>query len=431
MTVNRYKGSSMFSANADAEKWSLALSTIVFSFFIANIALGFQNVFGINQQSVSFLAKIIVVLSIARCMPSFIRLDIRPILAIIGFIIVLFCVQSTLFREQNTWFMPLQIDFITLCLPVVLCMAMMPDYDVALKYLLYVSIGISVIVSLSIVFIGSRMFSGYAMGMANSLIIPTNMLSIATARERRRTVKAVYIILMIMNCLAVLVYGSRGALLAIAAFSVYLGLVGFPINRNILPNLLAIAIIALLALYMDKIIDVLSNLSLSLGFRSRTLLLLSEGGTLHDSGRLNIWGSVWADCLRNPFMIRGLCSDYVLTGGYCHNVLLTLCHNFGIVAGAILIVVLTVLILRTLLGEDTSRGIICVLLLSAFFPLLLWSDTIWSHPWFWGWLVLQLRKGVSRRNDDEAIGLNARHDVYRRYDKSTRHSLQARKDSHG
>ena len=140
--------------------------------------------------------------------------------------------------------------------------------------------------------------------------------------------------------------------------------------------------------YSKEITVALSQISSKIGLNSRTLNLLLSNNINHDSGRRELWAIVLSEICVSPFSIRGINADYLLIGIYSHNFIIELLYEFGILLGVPFIIYIIYAIFKTVISKNNYYTNLLKILLFNFFPLILWSATIWTSMFFWIWLLL-------------------------------------------
>lgn len=382
-------------AAKDDKHWSLALGLIVAGNVIANLGTGFENVLGVPQTLVSIVAKGIILLSLAVCVPSFIRKrNFKSVLLLVLSVFFISLLNLLAFSANNSYFLMVLSDFVTLSLPVCICVLMIDDFDIALKALNDVSVALACVLSFVLIVYGGSFFSNYNMGLSGALIIPIDVLLLyALKYENDRRRKALGIVLAATLFFSVLFYGSRGALVSVVVFLVVLLFRGGVSSRK--EFIVKLAIIALtvgVVACSGSIVDRVATIARDAGFQSRSLAMLEHGTALQDSGRSNIQGKVLNDLELDPFAVRGVASTFVVSGDYSHNVVLDLWHNLGVVLGSIALLAIAALGIQTIRSPENCKNDIALVLFLTFFPQALWSGYIFSSTSFWPWVLLEVRK---------------------------------------
>lgn len=170
--------------------------------------------------------------------------------------------------------------------------------------------------------IGLFFIDNYNMSFSYGLLLPTLILF---SRKKWYSILASFIMLFL-----IITIGSRGAAVVIIIYFIY---DMFFNNRKMIPIFIISSFILLASL--PFILDFLGNI----GIQSRTLWLLAEGNIAHDSGRSDLYTKMLDIFWENPILGIGLYGDRVhLYGVYCHNILLELYLDWGIILATILIV---------------------------------------------------------------------------------------------
>lgn len=377
----------------DQKRWSFAICLIVIGVFVANIGVGIEQISGISQQFVSNASKLAIFCCLLRCVPSFIRCNILPVVLLAYSFLILTVTQVLLFPENNEWFISVAIEMLAIVFPFVLCLEMIDDFDCAMDYLVRASCILSASLLFVVIAYGGSFFSSYSMGFSDSLIFPTNVLvfSIADKRASKKS-RIIMTLLALSNVWAILTYGSRGSLVAVAvcAAAQFFLFDNNQDKKKVVFKLFIMVVILLGILFFQDIVILLAQTADWFGFNSRTLWLLASEGAMHDSGRIDLWLAVLNDCLSDPIAIRGICSAYPLVGNFSHSILLDAWHNFGMLFGSVFICFVIYLLVFTvkLAKQGTAYGKTLAMLMLSAFPILLWSGTFWTNPYFWGWFVM-------------------------------------------
>lgn len=140
----------------------------------------------------------------------------------------------------------------------------------------------------------------------------------------------------------ILNYGNRGALVVVAVAIVVLMAVYIPLKHLVLLGVVLIlagfAVLPFLQPIMRLAGDLLGfDLTLSRNFR-----LLSEGALGYDSGRFPIWRVCFDVILQHPLLGNGSQEERAAAmirlgeAHYAHNIVLELCVDFGVIAGALI-----------------------------------------------------------------------------------------------
>jgi hypothetical protein len=198
-----------------------------------------------------------------------------------------------------------------------------------------------------------------------------------------------------------LVFGSRGALVSVLFFILISILVYIQYKKQKTMYIFVVSLsFVFIILLSSQIIELITHILNVFGVSSRNLLLISSSNFLYDSNRFVIWKSILNDFLQNPFIIRGINSDYFVqtglsTADYSHNLFIEIFHSFGMVFGFIFSAFIIARVVKTFNFKTDNYSMVKLVFLSGFFPLLLWSGSIWTNSSFWFWL--SFRKPTSKK----------------------------------
>lgn len=256
--------------------------------------------------------------------------------------IILLILYTLIFFPVNTQCIKSGSFYILLVnLPTFLCIASIKNIAYLNQIILIISrlVFFGGLIVVSLILLGLIQFSTYNMPFSYYLLMP----ALIFLNQK----KTIYYVGFVIICIIMLFFGSRGPLFASI---VYLFISNkFFITSKLYIKLLIflIAIILLLANFNS----ILFYLEDSFNISSRTLSLLLSGHLTSDSGRMTIYSKVWESIIDKPFWGYGLFSDRVLLGNintevYAHNLFLEVFHNFGILAGGLIIVIITMLSIK-------------------------------------------------------------------------------------
>lgn len=208
--------------------------------------------------------------------------------------------------------------------------------------------------------------------------------------------KKLDLIITVVSCLFILMFGSRGALLS---FFLFAGLYRFTVNgvRSVkFYGFILLAIGAMIVLtnsvVMGWIADALSNV---FHYESRTLMKLVNNTILDDSGRDVMYDEAQKLISENWLIGVGPYGDrafiYFNTndirskglGHYVHNLFYEFMIDFGIPFTALFFGGYLVLILYIIIKDKSKKNLV-VTITSMWLFRLLASGSFWTEVWFWG-----------------------------------------------
>lgn len=198
--------------------------------------------------------------------------------------------------------------------------------------------------------------------------------------------------------------GSRGSLLALLIgimilFFLYLFSNSFKSkfkkNHWFIFIVLTFGFIAALFVFLEPILNALGDI-IGAGKQSlsRTLKMFASGNIGLSSGRDEIYGTIINDITLEPFAIRGIYSAGAanaefqhlpdMSGFYSHNIVLELTHNFGIIIGPVIFIILCFIIIRAFIKKKSSKESYLAAIFTAigFLPLFI-SGLLWTSCPFW------------------------------------------------
>lgn len=211
--------------------------------------------------------------------------------------------------------------------------------------------------------------------------------------------------------ICIIVFGTRGPLLALALIFLFYFLFYKKYKHRIVGRILALVIIVgfyFLALWFLFFYG--ASLS-KLVLRTNIINNLSIEGFFFDNGRFDIAESVWKRLVMDPFAIRGLAADRVLTNSYgevfhySHNLFLELLYSFGAIGGGLAIFNCVFVYIRGIVkcGNRAVKGVILTLLASTGFFKLMISSSFLLEPSFF--LLIGICVGsvriAKKETDDE------------------------------
>lgn len=377
----------------DEARLSFSLCAIVIGLYMTNLSEGLAHMIGISASLVSLLCKAFILLSLLVCVGALLRRLNRMMLISVCLLVAFSAVNLLLFPDNVPYFTNTLTSFLITILPGMICLMAIRDYDKLLKYIIVSAVIISIVNTLIVLVGGAMKFSSsYSMGYANSMILPTNTLIFAIFEQKcKRSVKIAYIVLAAANVISVMAFGSRGALLAIIVLMLLLCFKLLKRKTDIIIVSIIASLLLICVAFYKRIFEALYNFLLNMGYYSRTLYLIyADLG--HDSGRSEIWGSVIEDISKNPFIAHGVNGDYTVAGIYSHNIALELIHSLGILFGVLALLFITYKIIRSVFSKNTSYSSVRMLIMFSFFPVCLFSSSVWTNMYLWLWLIICLRE---------------------------------------
>ena len=196
-----------------------------------------------------------------------------------------------------------------------------------------------------------RVLNYVGLGISAAMWVP---IIIQHAFLSKGIVRTLHICGTAISILFVAVYGNRGSLIAILAYVIYCILKYTKVKRKFIIIFLLCVFGWIIYFYQAEIITFIANQVSRFGIYSRNLTLYLNGNLAYTTHRTDeIWVRVMDAIKERPYLGYGLCYDRVLNGAidvYAHNLVLELFVSFGIPIGGLL------LVLHSLLGVKTAIG---------------------------------------------------------------------------
>ena len=186
-------------------------------------------------------------------------------------------------------------------------------------------------------------------------------------------------------------YGSRGPLLGISLFIIFFGLRYFFSHKHYLIGVLLVLMLALILVFHEQILMAIDAFLNGHGITSRTAYLFAHSMN-HDSGRFDIWKTLWTGIAKDPFLVRGINADYLVVGTYAHNLFIELLYQHGVILGGIGCVLVIYKVFETLrLDGNSAISMLCLVFMFSSIPSLMISGSLWTTQNFWIWLAIIVR----------------------------------------
>ena len=369
-----------------------SLCFLVIGFFLRNLTVEFSFLDDAQKSIISTIIKVAILLFLFRSVPVIVkRIDSKTILTIVigcGFAFL----HTLFFPLNNDFFISTIKTFVMTIFPGMVCAHLLRDYELFYERLLFTSQVISGINAMLELFLFKQYFiSSESMGFSMSLIIPTNILLCEIIKNNKN--RRVNLLLLLFNIITILVYGSRGAMIAVVMFAAILIVANQ--SYSVRKRAIITMVIMMASLFSGWILtgaaEILNDV---FHVSSRTLELIRSNSLFKSNGRTEIWDIIWGEITEHPLDIRGINADRLLKTGYyassnsSHSVILEMCYSFGIIFGGIICIYFFHRIVQTIRFNKTKLDLLRLIYLFSFFPICLWSGSIWESCNWWIWLVL-------------------------------------------
>ena len=138
-----------------------------------------------------------------------------------------------------------------------------------------------------------------------------------------------------------------------------------------------------------------------LGINSRTIELFQKKG-IHLSGREEIYQKVYNSILKDPFSVKGVFSDFFVTGieSYSHNIILELLYQLGIILGGFFLILIFILFVSSVFRKQKNilDNLVFIFAIISIVHLMV-SSTLWQNVDFWVWIGLYLKQKKFLKNN--------------------------------
>lgn len=315
------------------------------------------------------------------------RLKLFLITYMISILIIL--LTLLIYPENSKYIIPGTFNILFVNIPSLLCLASIRSNDILKRILLYLSFLILTLgmIYLSLLWIGKIKFLNYSMTFSYYLLLP----SLVFVSQK----KIIFTFLFLSVCFIMLMLGSRGALVTSLIYAFLLLFIDRETSKNIIFTSLILVLVIISGSFLSFFLKLSDNMAVS----SRTMDLLLSGDITEDTGRLGIFSIIWNSILTKPFVGYGIFGDRVILDGiYCHNFLLEILCNFGILFGATFILLLLFVIIKSFTSSDSANKKLLLMLLCYTFVPLMVSLSYLEFPQFGIFVGFLL--SLSRNNSD-------------------------------
>ena len=370
----------------DSFRLSLVVSMMVLLLFVTNAAADLERLTKVDYTIVSKISKIILfLLLVYNIRPILRRMTGEKILGLL-FVALLFLVSFCI-TEDRTLLRSMLLNYCLTVLPIMVVVSCIDDHKALLDLLVWVS-RIIAVCAVALLFTKIRRSNDYKMGLANSLTLPAVMLLYGAFRS----MNIVDFLMALATAFVILILGSRGALLGIVFFFLFLLVIGCGKKDCRVVSIAFIFLICLALVFYKPILMWLSAVLEKFGSSSRTLQKLLSGKILMSSSRKKILDDMRFELMAHPLDMHGIGGERPFTdGAYAHSFLFELLMDFGVILGGIAVLYILYQSGRTI-GEavrwgDTFR-MVKLIFFSVSVPLAMVSGTFWGSVYLWCWLVL-------------------------------------------
>ncbi len=212
----------------------------------------------------------------------------------------------------------------------------------------------------------------------------------------RKARKNILMILPLLCMMLGLVLANRSCVLVCLTFVVLYSFYVEKVNGKTIAIFSLIAIIVLIIMLnletiLNGMIDILNQYGIhSYALTKYRMALLSSDDTFF-SGRNDIFPLAIQYFLKNPVFGIGFGSFFMLTGhAYVHNIFLDWFSSLGLMGGLIMAIITGIALVKTFQAKEYSVKELLCILLSLWFPRLLFSKTFADDISYWMYIVFAL-----------------------------------------
>lgn len=240
---------------------------------------------------------------------------------------------------------------------------------------------------LSLMFFHNSKDSAYSMSFSYALLVPT----LFHINEWLRNKKLRYLLIFVLEIGAIIVYGSRGAMLSVAFFFIIKIFLGEMSLIKKISTVLGILFVVFVFLYnFDKIGSIILENLAKKGYYSRSLSLLFAGKIDHDSGRLQLFSYYFDLIYQKPFMGWGILGGWINSGLGPHNMIIEILLAFGVILGGMISLSLLILQFRVFFVKSKSCRDLIAIYMSICVVLFMVSGNFHTNPNFFIFIGLVL-----------------------------------------
>lgn len=203
-----------------------------------------------------------------------------------------------------------------------------------------------------------------------------------------------YLSLSVTSAILMAIFGSRSAVASLLMFGILYMIFyqkeKYP-EKKIIKNVMLVSILGVgyYTVTNKQIMMSLSNGLASMGLNSRMLNTLVAGSVSLDLGRNRMWTDVINIIKEHPIFGAGVYADRAMFGIYCHQLILEIFLNFGIILGIILLGIMVAYALKMLVFcKNPKWKLIFIVFFSLSAIRLNISSSFWQDTNFWACVAI-------------------------------------------
>lgn len=379
------------SMNVSDRRDKIISETIVFHiFFMASKNMLVSNssyLFSINSMLNTISAVIVAFVYLRMIVLLKGRLSLKKNTVLAVFLIILFCLFTFLIdpiRFISTAFpynyVRIQATtFIIYCFPLFICVSMLSSFDLLIDKLMNAAWVLFLFATIAFGFKIIENKDLYSMSFGYNAL----WCFIIWSFKYRKTMLNVHLIPVVLTAFYILVAGSRGPLLCIAATIIYLFLGRAKDARTVSLMIVLMLLGGLVIVYYKSILQLLIDFLNQINVSSRTLIVLQRGTAGYADDREAYHQGIIHALNRRPLLGLGAFGGEA-TVGLAHGLFYDILANFGYVFGSIYILVMLFYSYRFCIKKaNESLGIFFSMLACLSLPISLVDSEFWVSKELW------------------------------------------------
>lgn len=241
---------------------------------------------------------------------------------------------------------------------------------------------------------GTASSGSYDMSVGYRFLFVCIVFLVEFLQEKRKSRKLFDIFMCVISAILMTVFGSRTAVVSLLAFwCLYSLLYQYEGNniRNLVKRIAVVVGLAMLFMIFTNLtfLQMISGVLQKFGLGSRMLDSLLSGAIELDSGRSRLWTMVYEMIEQHPVFGAGIYADRAQGGIYCHQLLLELFLDFGLIVGTIFVLLILNNVIHMLFRcSNKEWKLLFIMFFSMCFIRLNVSSSFWYDTNFWVCIAL-------------------------------------------
>lgn len=332
---------------------------------------------------IQYISKIIVGAFYLYTFPKAYKRNKLKFLVVYYIATFIFVVNYGFFPDSRLYLKKLLIPVFFISLPTFIYSLSIQNFKIFLDIIRKASniVFITGAVIASLVFVGKANIGNYSMTLSYYMLLPM----IIYLDELMDGFSIHILIRAFVSFIIIVSIGSRGAILCIIIF-IFLKYVRAYQKLNYKKVITQLGILSIGIFFFLKTGDILEfvyNLLLRFGIRSRSIFIFLKKD-IYLSGREDIYKVVYEAIIKNPLTGNGVAGDnYILNGGFPHNIILEIFSDFGLVFGLIILLTIFFKVVWLFVEKDNLTIKLGVIWMSLGFIHLFVSGTYMTDVKFW------------------------------------------------